>query len=31
LRLFQNFSLWNSFLRFRGKTLTGFSKSLFQN
>jgi hypothetical protein len=30
MRLFQNFSFWNSFLRFRGKTglLTGFSKSL---
>jgi hypothetical protein len=29
-RLFQNFSFWNSLLRFRGKTglLTGFSKSL---
>jgi hypothetical protein len=33
LRLFQNFSFWNSFLRFNRKTglLTGFSKSLFQN
>jgi hypothetical protein len=33
VRLFQNFSFWNSFLRFSGKTglLTGFSKSLFQN
>jgi hypothetical protein len=30
MRLFQNFSFGNSFLRFRGKTgfLTGFSKSL---
>jgi hypothetical protein len=30
-RLFQNFSFWNSFLRFDGKTgfLTGFSGSLF--
>ncbi|MDR2619088.1 MAG: hypothetical protein LBC62_09485 [Treponema sp.] len=29
-RLFQNFSFWNSFFRFNGKTglLTGFSKSL---
>jgi hypothetical protein len=33
MRLFQNFSFWNSFLGFTGKTgvLTGFSKSLFQN
>jgi hypothetical protein len=32
LRLFQNFSFWNSFLRFNRKTglLTGFSKSLFK-
>jgi hypothetical protein len=32
MRLFQNFSFWNSNLRFRGKTglLAGFSKSLFQ-
>jgi hypothetical protein len=31
--LFQNFSFWNSFLGFNGKTgiLSGFSKSLFQN
>jgi hypothetical protein len=31
MKLFQNFSFWNSFLRFSGKTglLTGFSKSLF--
>jgi hypothetical protein len=30
VKLFQNFSFWNSFLRFSGKTglLTGFSKSL---
>jgi hypothetical protein len=30
LRLFQNFSFWNSFFRFNRKTwtLTGFSKSL---
>ncbi|MDR1025505.1 MAG: hypothetical protein LBL56_07235, partial [Treponema sp.] len=29
---FQNFSFWNSFLEFSGKTglLTGFSKSLFK-
>jgi hypothetical protein len=33
MRLFQNFSFWNSFLEFNGKTgfLFGFSKSLFQN
>jgi hypothetical protein len=32
MRLFQNFSFWNSYLEFRGKTglLTGFSKSLFK-
>jgi hypothetical protein len=31
VRLFQNFSLWNSFLGFRGKprAFAGFSKSLF--
>jgi hypothetical protein len=31
MRLFQNFSFWNSFFGFDGKTglLTGFSKSLF--
>jgi hypothetical protein len=30
MKLFQNFSFWNSFLRFNRKTglLTGFSKSL---
>jgi hypothetical protein len=30
MRLFQNFSFWNSFLEFSGKTglLTGFSESL---
>jgi hypothetical protein len=33
LRLFQNFSFWNSFSGFDGKTgfLAGFSRSLFQN
>jgi hypothetical protein len=32
LRLFQNFSFWNSFLDLKGKTglLTGFSKGLFK-
>jgi hypothetical protein len=33
VRLFQNFSFWNSNLRFIGKSghLAAFSKSLFQN
>jgi hypothetical protein len=33
MRLFQNFSFWNSLLGFNRKTgpLAGFSKSLFQN
>jgi hypothetical protein len=33
LRLFQNFSFWNSNLRFKGKSghLAAFSKRLFQN
>jgi hypothetical protein len=33
MRLFQNFSFWNSTLRFKGKSghLAAFSKSLFQN
>jgi hypothetical protein len=31
-KLFQNFSFWNSLLRFKGKTglLAGFSESLFK-
>jgi hypothetical protein len=33
MRLFQNFSFWNSYLDFGGKNraFAGFSKSLFQN